>query len=149
MGLAILEAMAHSIKSEEDMRAFAQTVAHKLKGGEVVELIGDVGAGKTTFVKGLAKGLGINEVINSPTFTISQIYHNKKSPALYHYDFYRLKEPGLMKYELAGAMSDPSAVTVIEWAESVADILPATRVVVNIVATSEHERQVDLTGISL
>ena len=131
------------------MRLFARNLARRLKGGEVIELVGDVGAGKTTFVKGLAEGLGIQEVISSPTFTISQIYRSKKGPDLYHYDFYRLSEPGLMKYELAGALSDPMAITVLEWADSVADILPAERIVVTIVATSERERQVGLTGIDI
>ncbi len=66
----ILGAMKRRISSEKEMQGFAQKLASKLKGGEVVELIGDVGAGKTTFVKGLAKGLGINESYQQP-----HLYH--------------------------------------------------------------------------
>lgn len=135
------------ISSEAAMQKLGQTIGRSLKGGEAIELVGDVGAGKTTLTKGIALGLGIKEVISSPTFTISQIYQNKKGPNLYHYDFYRLHEPGLMKYELAGALYDETAVTILEWADSVQDILPDDHIVITLQALSEADRKVDIQGI--
>ena len=75
-----------TISSSEDMISFGQELGNSLKGGEVIELIGDVGAGKTTFTKGLAKSLGITDEIQSPTFTISRVYEGTKNN-LVHYDF--------------------------------------------------------------
>ena len=80
-----------TISSSEDMISFGQELGNSLKGGEVIELIGDVGAGKTTFTKGLAKSLGITDEIQSPTFTISRVYEGTKNN-LVHYDFYRLND---------------------------------------------------------
>ena len=97
-----------------------------------IELIGDVGAGKTTLVKGIARGLNITEDITSPSFTISKIYQApaqaqsqaKNQIKLVHYDFYRLPDPGLMAEDLAENLADKNTLTIIEWADSVADLLP-------------------------
>lgn len=126
--------------------ALGQKIGEKLKTRAVIELIGDVGAGKTTFVKGLAKGFGITQTITSPTFTISQSYQAKNGRHLYHYDFYRLIEPGLMKYELAGALSDESGLTIIEWGENVQDVLPKKHITVHLTPISETERSVEIKG---
>lgn len=114
-------------------------IGKRLKGGEVIELISDLGGGKTSFVRGIAKGAGSNDQVGSPTFTLSNLY---KTPdlSLYHFDFYRLAEPGIMSEELAETLNDPKAVTIIEWADIVHDILPAERLTVTITATGENSR---------
>jgi tRNA threonylcarbamoyladenosine biosynthesis protein TsaE len=112
-----------------------------LKGGEVIELVSDLGGGKTTFVKGIAKGLGITEEVHSPSFTISN-QHDGKKLTLYHFDFYRLQEPGIMKQELAEVITDNNAVTVIEWADIVEDILPANKLRIVISVKSENSRDI-------
>lgn len=89
-----------------------------------MELVGDVGAGKTTFIKGVAVGLGVDEDVQSPSFTISRVYQARDSLSLHHYDFYRLEEPGVVSYELEESLNEPGAVTAIEWGESVAKVLP-------------------------
>ncbi len=113
-----------NINSEQEMLTFGTNFAQKLEFPAVIELIGDVGAGKTTFTRGLAKGLGVEEPITSPSFTISKSYALKSGGNLVHYDFYRLPDPGLMADDLNENLKRPNNVVVIEWGESVADLLP-------------------------
>lgn len=130
------------ITSTANMIDFGAQFGAKLKGGEVIELIGDVGAGKTTFTKGLAKGLAINEVVQSPSYTISRVYDGRLE--LVHYDFYRLDDAGVMAIELAENLGDEDKVVVIEWAETVADILPADKIQVRISSPNETERLLEI-----
>ena len=129
------------IHSEADMIAFGRNFAANLSAPAVIELIGDVGTGKTTFTRGLAEGLGITEPISSPSFTISRFYEGKKY-TLTHYDFYRLDDPGLMADDLAESISEPNNITVVEWGESIADILPAEHYRITIEYIDENTREV-------
>jgi tRNA threonylcarbamoyladenosine biosynthesis protein TsaE len=115
----------HIVKTAQDMQAYGRALGSVLRGGEVIELVGDVGAGKTTLVKGMASGLDIDEDVQSPSFTISRSYPARDGLVLDHYDFYRLDKPGVMSYELAESLAEPRTITVIEWAETVAEVLPA------------------------
>ena len=115
--------MIIDINSESAMKSFGQSVGRALGGGEVIELIGDVGSGKTTFVKGLALGLEIFDNIQSPSFTISRKYLGRNDIELAHYDFYRLNDAGIMKNEIRESISDPSSVTVVEWADIIDGVL--------------------------
>lgn len=126
------------------MQEFGERVGAKLRGGEVLELVGDVGAGKTTFVRGLARGMGVDEVVQSPSFTISRVYDALGNRRLIHYDFYRLDDAGIMRDELADAMKDPLAVIVIEWAEAVESVLPRDRLVLKITSAGDEQRDVSL-----
>jgi tRNA threonylcarbamoyladenosine biosynthesis protein TsaE len=112
----------------------------------VLELIGDVGTGKTTLTKGLAEGLAISEPVQSPTFTISRVYAARDGLHLHHYDFYRLGEAGIMAEDVNEVMHDPAAVTVIEWSGAVSDVLPADRLQISIHATDENERNVTVNA---
>lgn len=123
---------------------FGEKVGSSLHGGEVIELFGDVGAGKTTFVKGLAKGMGIDDEIQSPTFTISRVYQSPRGVTLAHYDFYRLNNPGILNVELDEALHEQGTVTVIEWAEIVSGVLPDDRLIVNLGTTGELSRSIEL-----
>lgn len=138
--------MTH-ISSEQAMKAFGEHIGSLLHGGEVIELIGDVGAGKTTFVKGLALGLDIDEDIQSPSFTISRTYDARDDLRLIHYDFYRLDDAGIMKAELQESVNDPGVVTVIEWADIASDVLPDSRLTLQIIPTSETEREVTVSPV--
>ncbi|CRH91256.1 putative nucleotide-binding protein [Chlamydia trachomatis] len=124
------------------MISFGQELGNSLKGGEVIELIGDVGAGKTTFTKGLAKSLGITDEIQSPTFTISRVYEGAKNN-LVHYDFYRLNDAGIMAIEMQDVIDDPNNITVIEWGEPVREVLPKKYITVKIKIISENIREVE------
>lgn len=135
-----------SISSDVAMREFGEQLGKRLAGGEMIELVGDVGAGKTTFVKGLAQGLDIDEDVQSPTFTISRVYPARNNLQLSHYDFYRLSEPGILAGELAEVVADPQMITVVEWGEIVSGVLPDDRLTLAISPTSETERRVTLTA---
>ncbi len=133
------------ISNQTELAAWAATIARRLRGGEVIELIGDVGAGKTTFTKALAQALGVQEVVQSPTFTISREYAWGDEKRLVHYDFYRLTEAGIMRDELAETIRDPRAVTVVEWADVTADVLPAQRLTIQFAAVAGDEQARDIT----
>ena len=134
-----------SVSNETEMMAIGQALGERFRGGEVVELIGDVGAGKTTLVKGVGRGLSVDDDVQSPSFTISRVYGARDGLELHHYDFYRLQDAGVMQYELGESISDPKAITVIEWADTVQDVLPAERVVIQLKYTSDGKgREFDI-----
>lgn len=132
------------VESTEAMIALGAAVGSRCLGGDVIELVGDIGAGKTTFTKGLARTLGIDEDVQSPTFTISRTYDTGSGGRLVHYDFYRLSDPGILKSELSESVNDPDAITVIEWANIVDDVLPNHTIRVSIVTTPDDTRIVTL-----
>lgn len=137
------------VLSAENMKELGAMIGERLVGGECLELIGDVGAGKTTFTKGLALGLDIDEDIQSPSFTISRVYEARDNLRLDHYDFYRLPDPGILEYEFAESLADDQVITVVEWGESVENILPDNRIVVQITATADEVREVTFKGPQL
>ncbi|AKM80376.1 TPA: tRNA (adenosine(37)-N6)-threonylcarbamoyltransferase complex ATPase subunit type 1 TsaE [Candidatus Saccharibacteria bacterium] len=132
------------ITTEVAMKEFGQQLGRILRGGEVIELIGDVGAGKTTFTKGLAIGMGIDEVVQSPSFTISRTYENTESIRMVHYDFYRLHDAGVMKQDLQESIEDDKTVTVVEWADIVSGVLPDDRLSLRFTSPTETSRSVDI-----
>ena len=132
--------------TEAELLSFAQSLGASLALPAVFELVGDVGAGKTTFTRGLALGLGIPEPITSPSFTLSKRYALPRGGELIHYDFYRLTDPGLMSFELAEALEAPSSVVVVEWGDSVADLLPASRTKITFRVHSDGSRELKLNG---
>lgn len=136
--------MIHSVKDETQTKDFGGLIGGLLKEGSVIELLGDVGAGKTTFVKGLALGMGITDEVQSPSFTISRVYESDNNLRLAHYDFYRLNEAGIMSSELEEDLNDPNTVVVIEWGGVVEGVLPEDRLTINIVAVSDNERTINL-----
>lgn len=117
--------------SANETRQIAAQVAHTLRGGDVIGLVGPLGAGKTTFVQGLAKAFGIKKKITSPTFILLQSYtlpkpHNTIT-TLTHIDCYRLDDPQqLIDIGLRDHLNDPHTLTVIEWADKVKTIMPGT-----------------------
>jgi len=142
----ILLLMIIEVSNEHETRALGQKIGSLLSGGETIELTGDVGAGKTTFVKGLALGLGIDEDVQSPSFTISRVYDARDDLQLAHYDFYRLNDAGIMANELSETTQDPLTVTVIEWADIVEGVLPGNRLGIVFEAPTETSRKLTLEG---
>lgn len=116
--------------------AFGRELAARLKAGDVVALSGDLGAGKTCLVKGIAAGLGVTQEITSPTFTLIHEY-----PPLAHVDLYRLENAegiGLEEY-LGGPW-----ITVIEWAEKIESLLPANTIHIRLAVTGDNTRQIEV-----
>ena len=141
----IITEMIIEVASEAETRALGESIGTHLTGGEVFQLVGDVGAGKTTFVKGLAKGLGVSDEVQSPSFTISRVYDGRDELQLVHYDFYRLTDAGIMANEVSEMVNDPLTVTVIEWADIVEGVLPAGHFTISFVSPTETTRNIELS----
>lgn len=117
-----------------------EQLGRNLRGGEVVELVSDLGGGKTTFTRGLVRGAGSTDRVGSPTFTLSREYKAAKFTVA-HFDFYRLGEAGIVGDELAEIIADPSYVTVVEWGDIVHDVLPENRLTIRMTQAGETARQ--------
>ena len=113
---------------EETMRT-GRMLGESAAPGQVYALVGDLGVGKTVFTKGFAEGLGIEEPVNSPTFTILQIYEEGRLP-LYHFDVYRIEEPEEMEEIGLDEYIDGDGVSLIEWAGRIEELLPEDVIVV-------------------
>lgn len=130
--------------SPEETEAVGAAIAAHLQGGEVIELSSDLGGGKTTLVRGLVAATGSTDRVASPTFTISKVYEAPQF-AIHHFDFYRLPEAGLIRHELEDVLGDPKIVTIIEWSDVVADVLPEDTVRVHIKTNGETKREITVT----
>ncbi len=140
------EKVYQSISEQQTMELGAQLGA-KLQGGQVVLLSGDLGAGKTHFTKGIAQGMGVEEVVTSPTFAIHNVY-NGKSLVLNHFDFYKIENieevENLGFDEIVGATD---GVCVMEWWQNVAQLVPAKHVKVQIDKLDDNDRQITITTV--
>jgi len=125
--------------SSDDTFAIGEKFGLACRGGETFLLSSDLGGGKTTFTKGLAKGLGSANTVTSPTFMVSRVYACRDDIKLHHFDFYRLSQGGMVGMELEELLDDPKAVTVIEWGDVVADSLPLEHVKVNLERSASGE----------
>ncbi len=133
--------------SPEETIEFAASVARSLGGGALVALVGDLGAGKTVFVKGIAKGLGIAEYeyVNSPTFVILKEYSGKRN--LYHFDVYRIDAKSFCETLDYEKYFYGSGVTVVEWADKISDILPEEYLEITMEHVSITERKIKIRPV--
>lgn len=138
--------MIIEVHSEKEMKEFGARLGALLRGGETIELVGDVGAGKTTLTKGIAGGMRVEEDVQSPSFTISRVYQAKEGLELAHYDFYRLHDAGIMENELHETLYDPKSVTIIEWADIIKGILPEDHLSIRLASPSETTRRVEMVA---
>ena len=131
-------------RSEEETAAMGRDLAARLSAADVVLLYGDLGAGKTAFVRGLAEGLGVHrDEVSSPTFTLIQEYRGGRLP-LFHVDLYRIEDPREFD-ELGLDEIAEEGVLAIEWAERLPDP-PQAAVRVSIAHAGETERRVTITS---
>lgn len=133
-----------TLSSASASESLGAIIGSRLVGGECFELISDLGGGKTTFTRGLVAGSGSNDMVSSPTFTIGKQYTSDKLH-FYHFDFYRLQEPGLVAEELQESLQDPMAVIIVEWADTVRDVLPSERVVIELLVSETSAESRDIT----
>jgi tRNA threonylcarbamoyladenosine biosynthesis protein TsaE len=125
--------------SAKDTIRLAKKIARFLNEGDTLGLFGDLGAGKTTFVKGLALGLGIKSKINSPSFVILKVY-----PRLYHFDLYRLKSlKGLQDIGFEDFINS-NGICVIEWADKARGLLPGNYLKINIKIKNQNSRIIEI-----
>ena len=156
--------------SDEETKNFGKKIALDLKGGDVVCLYGELGAGKTTLVKGIAEGLGIKEEITSPTFTLMNVYRVKttdhslqttanpsnnavvRSPStvdrLVHIDTYRLKnQQELLAIGAEDYLGQPGIVTIVEWPEKIENLLLGKKLVkIALEHGEKDERKIEMTN---
>jgi tRNA threonylcarbamoyladenosine biosynthesis protein TsaE len=125
-----------------------QKIGRKLKGGQVIELVSDLGGGKTLLVNGLAKGLGYGDEVTSPTFTISRIYKISDNLELHHFDFYRLGSGDIVAQELAEVLGDPEIIVAIEWAANAGPgVLPDDRLRIDIRRVDDQTREITVEAL--
>lgn len=134
--------------SAAETQKLGQDLAQRLKGGETIGLIGDLGSGKTTFVQGLAKGLGIDKRIISPTFVFRRSYNLPgRRGTLDHLDLYRIS--GLDDVKSLGLeeiWSEPKKIVVVEWAEKIKKILPEKTVKIFFEYLGKDQRKIKTVG---
>ena len=129
--------------SPEQTRQLGQHLAGLLRAGDVLVLLGDLGAGKSELTRGIAQGLGVTATVTSPSFTILNVYEDGRVP-LYHFDWYRLSgseelfEMGMDEY-LGG-----DGVAVVEWPSMCPDAVPECRLEITLVPMGETERDIRL-----
>lgn len=128
-------------RSEEETEKFGGALARELAPGSVVLLYGDLGAGKTVFSRGFARGLGITEPVSSPTYTIVQEYELASGGRLYHMDLYRISDSrAALDFGVDEFLSDPNALALVEWPERIAELLPEDAIRVELTHLSSGER---------
>ena len=129
--------------SEKETFELGKRIANAVNPGTVILFYGDLGAGKTVMTKGIAAGLGITEMITSPTFTIMQEYEGGRMP-LYHLDVYRIEDPDEMEEVGLNEYIYGNGLTVIEWAEQIEDILPDDAIKITIERNVENPEDRDI-----
>lgn len=138
--------MIYETNSPEETFALAKQLGEAVEPGTVFTLTGDLGVGKTVFAQGLAEGLGITEPINSPTFTIVQVYDEGRLP-FYHFDVYRIGDVEEMEEIGYEDYFYGNGVCLVEWAELIGEILPQRRT--QILVEKDLEKGFDYRRITL
>lgn len=129
-------------RSDAETKQRGELLAKTLHGGAIVALYGELGAGKTTFVQGLANGLGIKKRIISPTFIIVRTY-KMGIRNFYHIDLYRVEtQQGVEGLGLDEILSDKDSIVAIEWAEKLGSLLPKKRIDINFEYLSDDKRRI-------
>ena len=136
-------------KTFKETQKIGKILGEIINSGAVIALAGDLGAGKTTFVKGLAKGLGVKNTITSPTFLLIKKYAVRKArskiESFYHIDCYRLEnEKKLQCLGIEEIIKDKRAITVIEWPEKIKNLLPKDAIKIKFEWAGENERKISI-----
>ena len=133
--------VSHSV---EETQQLARAISDRVQPGDVILLVGDLGAGKSEFTRGLAQGLGVTATVTSPSFTILNVYDDGRIP-LYHFDWYRLNsveelyEMGMEEF-LGG-----DSVAVVEWPSQCPEAIPETHLAIRLTPVDETTRDVTIT----
>ena len=136
--------LSYTTNSPAETHALAKRIGAAVKPGTCIAFFGGMGAGKTTFTRGLAEGLGLPDLVSSPTFALVNEYHAPGCPSVYHFDMYRVTSPEAL--ETTGFWDYPAedSVFVIEWAENIAEELPQPLLKITITGSGDQPRQFQL-----
>ncbi|MBE6357675.1 MAG: tRNA (adenosine(37)-N6)-threonylcarbamoyltransferase complex ATPase subunit type 1 TsaE [Lentisphaerae bacterium] len=131
--------------SEAETEKTAFDLARTLSPGTVLTLNGDLGAGKTVFARGFARGLGVGEAVSSPTYTIAQEYLLPDGKRLYHLDLYRISSAAAgLAFGVDEFLNDPNAFALVEWPERVGDVIPDSAIRIFISHLDENQREISI-----
>ena len=137
--------MVIASKSEQETESAGFQLAQTLPAGSTVLLNGNLGAGKTVFSRGFARGLGITEPVSSPTYTIVQEYDLPGGGRLYHLDLYRISDVNsALAFGVDEFLDDPNGIALVEWPERIEGILPDHAVQVTLEHVSDSERRISI-----
>lgn len=139
--------MEYYTQNAQKTYRLGQDFGNNLKGGEVIALVGDLGAGKTTFAQGVASSLGVAQRITSPTFILLRQYENKFGGSLYHVDLYRLEQDVGKELENLGVLDfaqDSKNVVLVEWADKAKEHLPQNSRWIKFVQLDENLRKIEI-----
>lgn len=140
-----VESIRLETHNPEETERLGERIGRSLEPGSVVALIGELGAGKTVLTKGIARGLGVSDLVHSPTFTLIH-EHDGRLP-VYHFDLYRLDSPDQLEDLGAESYFYGDGVSVVEWAEKAKDALPPDRLEIRISGEDEHRTfEISATG---
>lgn len=131
--------------SPEETIAFAEQIGRLLRGGDIIAYRGGLGAGKTTFTRGIALGMGLPDEVSSPTFALVNEYRGK-GLTLYHFDMYRIMNAEALETTGFYDYISEDAVIVCEWSENIADCLPENVITVTIETMGENVRKITVEG---
>lgn len=132
----------HVTRSAEETQALGEAIGATLGAGAVVACVGELGAGKTAFLQGLARGLGVASAVTSPTFVLVNVYRGRVP--VYHLDAYRTTSLAEVQDLGLEEMLDGEGVTLIEWADRILPLLPPRAIVVRIQGLGDEPRQIEV-----
>jgi len=138
--------LSYSSKSLEETNKLGKAIAQSIVTPILIELVGDLGGGKTALVKSIARGLGITQTVTSPTFNIHREYKSPSGKLLQHFDLYRLSDDEIVQSELNDALADSDSVVCVEWAQHFTKHASANRLVINCHYVSENERNYEISA---
>lgn len=138
--------LSFTANSPAQTRALAKALGRRLGKGTCIAMFGGLGAGKTTFTRGLAEGLGLPDLVSSPTFALVNEYHAPGCISVYHFDMYRVSSPEAL--ETTGFWDYPAAdsIFVIEWAENIEEELPQDALRITISGSGDQPRTITVEG---
>ena len=141
--------LSFTTDSPAETHALAKKIGAAIRPGTCVAFFGGLGAGKTTFTRGLAEGMGLPDFVSSPTFALVNEYHAPGCVSVYHFDMYRVTSPEAL--ETTGFWDYPleDSVFVIEWAENIEEDLPEQLLRITITGSGDQPRQITLEGDEL
>ncbi len=141
--------MKHSheicVSSPEETIAFAEKIGSLLKSGDIIAYRGGLGAGKTTFTRGLALGMGLPDNVSSPTFALINEYRGREL-SLFHFDMYRIMNEEALETTGFYDYMEEDGVIAVEWSENISELLPEKTIIIDIAVTGENERRITVTG---
>lgn len=137
--------MIYTTHSADETIALGEKIGKKLSKGDVIAFKGDLGAGKTTFTRGISRGLGLGDNVTSPTFSLVNEYRGKEK-SLIHFDMYRITNSD--DIELTGFWDyiEEGCILAVEWSENISDVIPNNSIIISFKRIDDDTREIEILG---